>query len=241
MNYFFITGTSRGIGKALCNRLLENSSNKVIGISRSQTIFHPNYKHIDFDLSGTAKLSDISGKFFDIEGTVDKVVLVNNAGILGEVGYFGNISDNSLTTLYNVNVIAPALLMNHFIKKFKDFSIEKIIINISSGAGSRPMDGWGGYCSSKAAINMMSEVAALENKIRNNKFNIYALAPGVVDTEMQGEIRKVDNEDFSELDRFIKMKKNNELSDPDATAKKIIYLINNAHKYSVVVQDVRKF
>lgn len=241
MNYFFITGTSRGIGKALCSKLLEDPVNRIVGISRSTGMIHPRYKHIQFDFAESNKIPETAEIFFKTEGVADKVVLINNAAILGEVGPFGTVEDKNLIDLYSINVIAPAVLMNSFIRKFNSASIEKIIINISSGAGSRPIDGWGGYCSSKAAINMMSEVAALENDLQKNNFNIYALAPGVVDTAMQAEIRNVDKEKFNDVERFIDMKKSEELSNPNETAEKILYLILNAHQFNNVIQDVRKY
>nr|MDQ3395675.1 SDR family NAD(P)-dependent oxidoreductase [Bacteroidota bacterium] len=183
MNYFFISGTSKGIGKALCQKILEDPKNKVVGISRSFGFEHPNFTHIQFNLAESGKIAALAEELFKMEEVPQKVVLINNAGILGEVGPFGSVSDESLIELYNVNVIAPAILMNIFINKFKGSPAEKIVINISSGAGSRAMDGWGGYCSSKAAINMMSEVAALESNIAENGFKIFSLAPGVVDTD----------------------------------------------------------
>ena len=63
MKHFFITGTSRGIGKALAETLLENDNNEVTGISRTRSIKHPNYKHITTDLSN---LSDTESIFFRI-------------------------------------------------------------------------------------------------------------------------------------------------------------------------------
>jgi benzil reductase ((S)-benzoin forming) len=51
LNYYYITGTSRGIGKAFAEYLLEDPSNYVIGMSRQKTIDHPNYRHFFLDLT----------------------------------------------------------------------------------------------------------------------------------------------------------------------------------------------
>ncbi|MDQ3395039.1 MAG: SDR family NAD(P)-dependent oxidoreductase, partial [Bacteroidota bacterium] len=103
------------------------------------------------------------------------------------------------------------------------------------------MDGWGGYCSSKAAINMMSEVAALESNIAENGFKIFSLAPGVVDTDMQNQIRRSNKEKFSDYERFVQLKENGELSNPLAAAEKIMILIERASDFKDVMQDVRRF
>ncbi|CAN5118271.1 (S)-benzoin forming benzil reductase [soil metagenome] len=241
MNYYFITGSSRGIGKALSEILLEDSRNMVCGLARSTSIQHERYKHYKADLSDLKQLTEILDDFFTIEQQPEQIILINNAGFLGEVGPLGKISNESLITVFNINIIAPAMLMNSFINKFKETEAEKIIINITSGAAQRAVAGWSGYCSSKAALNMISEVAENEADIHSNGTKIYALAPGVVDTEMQSEIRKVHKKDFDEVDRFINMYESGDLSDPEKTASQILYFIKNYRKFSHVIQDVRKF
>jgi benzil reductase ((S)-benzoin forming) len=69
----------------------------------------------------------------------------------------------------------------------------------------------------------------------------FALAPGVVDTEMQAELRAVSKTSFSSLDKFLELKKNALLSHPDDTAVKILHLIDHAQEFHGVVQDVRNF
>ena len=241
MNYFFITGSSRGIGKALSLKLLEKDDNIVIGLARSEAFQHERYRHIRTDLSDLDILGGLVEDFFKIEQKPEQLILINNAGILGEVGPLGKISNESLIKVYNINTIAPAILMNSFIKKFNKTEAEKIIINVTSGAAQRSVNGWSGYCSSKAALNMISEVAATEAGDNSGDFKIYALAPGVVDTDMQGEIRIVPKTDFKDVDRFIDLYENEELSDPDKTASKILYLIKNNNRYLQVIQDVRNF
>lgn len=239
MEHYFITGTSRGIGKALAGRLLEQG-HKVTGFARSSALQHANYRHFRLDFSDTESLGKQADTYFDTTGPPDRVVLVNNAGTLGEVAYLGNLSPAEITRLFEVNVIAPAILMNAFIKKFKGVAAEKVILNISSGAAGRPVDGWSGYCSSKAALNMLSEVAAKENALTGDGFKIFALAPGVVDTAMQDQIRTSAREDFSDVKNFIALKEENQLADPGIVADKIVQFLKNAASHSGVIQDLRK-
>lgn len=242
MHHYFITGTSQGIGKALAERVLQENSSQVYGFSRSQSIEHPRYTHTFVDLSDIASLTARVSHFFPSLERAEKIVLINNAGMLGEVKYLGDLDDERIAQLFNLNLIAPTILVNHFVRTYQDLPAEKLIINVSSGAGKYPVDGWSGYCASKAALDMISQVVALELEKKEQKhFKIYALAPGVVDTRMQGEIRAVDARHFSSLDKFKQYKANRELDDPAYTANKFFQLIQQPDQFEKVLQDVRKF
>ncbi len=132
--------------------------------------------------------------------------------------------------------------MNAFLRRYQGADAQKIIINVSSGAGKYPVDGWSGYCASKAALDMVSQAAALEQHVRGaNNVRIYALAPGVVDTPMQEQIRETDAADFSKLDKFMNYKADNALDDAETTAEKFFQLINHPERFEEVLQDVRQF
>ena len=238
MNYYYITGASRGIGKALVEILLENSSNKVVGISRECTIQHDNYTHLSIDLSNANALSSIQfGKHLDAK----KVVLINNAGTLGEVKHVGNLTSNSIIKSYTVNLITPAVLTNSFMNAYQSQDIEKIILNISSGAGKNPVDGWSVYCSTKAGLDMFSQAIDKEQKSNNkSSFKVYSIAPGVVDTTMQAKIRNTSKSDFSNVDSFISLQKSNQLSDPVAVAKKYLSLLDNTYTINGVLDSLRE-
>lgn len=230
MQYAYITGTGSGIGRALAQQMLNQNDTKVIGISRTKSIDHANYLHISLDLS---RIGSIQKFRFEKLPSPHKIILVNNAGTLGDVGYVGNMNDNLMIRAYNVNLVAPTVFMNRFMRFYRNVETEKIIINISSGAGSKEVDGWSVYCSSKAALNMATKTAVLEQKKLNSKgsYKIFAIAPGNVDTPMQEEIRQSDIKDFSRVQDFHDYKENNELADPEITAKKLISIINDPGKF----------
>jgi benzil reductase ((S)-benzoin forming) len=242
VQYYFITGTSRGIGKALAERALQEKNAQVIGFSRQQSIEHERYTHHTIDLSDVSNLGKIIDQVFVQLADAERIVLINNAGTLGDVKYFGSIADEKIDQLFSLNVSAPAILMNHFILQYRDVSAERIIINISSGVSQYPVDGWSGYCASKAALDMLTEVAALELEKQNVKnFRVYAVAPGVVDTQMQTDIRGSDEQNFSRLQKFKDYKKSGKLNDPTEVAEKYFYLMNHPEKFQEVRQDVREF
>lgn len=238
MRYFYITGTSRGIGKAVAEKLLNDKDNYVIGISRSKTITHDNYEHITLDLT------DINSvKNFQFINIIDAeyLALVNNAATLGEVKHIGERDNSHILSEYTLNLISPSLLMNNFIKAYETFEGEKIIVNISSGAGRHAIESWSTYCASKSGLDMFSEVVKIEQSLKiKNPARVFSVAPGIVDTQMQTEIRQVEKSDFSDVERFIGYKNDNYLSSPSDVATQITDILINPDNYKDVVLDVRE-
>ncbi len=238
MNYFYITGTSRGLGKAIAEELLQGANNYVYGYSRGCSIEHPNYEHHNIDLS---IVNDISNVTFNSHNDGEKIVLINNSGTLGEVNYVGRLADRSISEGFIINLIAPGVLMNNFIKAYSGTKTNKLIINISSGAAQNPIDGWNVYCSSKAALDMYSEVVGQEQDILSSEhpIKILSVAPGLVNTKMQDDIREVPKANFSRLEDFYDYHKNSELISPDDVAKKIMKIIDDPDAFEQVVISVR--
>ena len=246
MNYYYITGTSRGIGKAFAEHLLENPSNNVIGISREKTIEHLNYRHFFLDLSDAVALT---GFKFEPHANAKKIYLINNAGTLGFIKPVGKLEADIIVKNYTLNLIAPSVLTNAFISCYDTADAEKAIVNISSGAGKAPVDGWAVYCASKAAVDMFSRVVDMEQGIRSEHastsihkgFKIFSIAPGVVDTQMQDEIRKASKEDFSTHEKFIDYKVNNGLSDPVSVSRKYFRVLENVGNIKEVVFSIKDY
>ncbi|RIJ36994.1 SDR family NAD(P)-dependent oxidoreductase [Pontibacter oryzae] len=240
MNIYIITGASKGIGKALAEELLEDDNNRVVGVSRTCNIKHPNYRHQPLDFSDIEAVEHNLHKVFLPYPDAERLVLVNNAGVLGDIGYVGeNMPNERFEFVFDVNVIVPAMLMNTFLQVYQQLEAEKVIVNISSGAGKSPVDGWASYCASKAALDMLSKTVQLEQEKRGANVRVYALSPGVVDTHMQEEIRHSDASKFSTVDKFRKYKENNELASLEQVAQKIHQFLQNTYKYNEVVVSVR--
>lgn len=237
---YILTGASKGLGLALKNALLKLSNARVIGISRSPLQAEKDFIPLQIDLADAESLIKKIPDIFP-EGTYENIVLINNAGWIGEIAYNGNISPEAISTIHAVNVIAPALLMNAFMKKYKSHKGGKIVINISSGAAAKVVDGWSGYSASKAALNQMTLIAQRESDIKDLGFKLFALSPGVIDTPMQESIREASQNEFSSLSKFKALKEEGELSTPQEIAHKVMYLMANPTKFNEVLQDVRKF
>ncbi len=238
MNYYYITGTSRGIGKAIALTLLEEASSFVYGLSRSNDISHPRFAHTKIDLSDTSEVSLFN---FHNHPDATSVSLINNAGILGPVNPMGKIDTEKMNEVLNVNFTSPFILSNSFIKKFQSDTFVKVILNISSGAGRHPFESWSLYGSAKAAVDMMSKVVVSEQELipGENAIRVFSVAPGIVDTQMQAEIRKTSRLQFPRLDTFIEYHKNKQLANPDVVARKLVYILKNPDQFQDVLLDIR--
>jgi benzil reductase ((S)-benzoin forming) len=237
MNHFFITGTSRGIGKAIAEQLLLDPQNFVTGLSRTSTIVHERYTHVEIDLSDLAKVSAFN---FPVLEQAKKIALINNAGAIGKVHYAGKMDDDSVARVYNVNLVAPTFLTNSFLSSYSSNPAKQIIINVSSGAGKSAIDGWSVYCATKAGLDMFTKVVAEELKLSDKKnVFIFAVAPGVVDTAMQDEIRTAGVSDFSQVQRFIAYKKSDQLARPDFVAAKYLAILGLPEKFKDVIFSVK--
>ena len=218
-----ITGSSKGIGKELSLLLLEKGYT-IFGYSRTNSIRHKNFHFNQIDLSSIQNLESINLPKVDED---EHVCLINNAGEIGEIDKFGNKKTNDIINEFNLNTVAPSILSNSFIRSYQDQSNHPIIINISSGAALRPIESWGTYCQSKAALDMLTKIINQEH----NSIKAYSIYPGVVDTEMQKKIRDTDIEKFALKDVFVEYFRNNELVDPKIISKKIYHILSNSNMF----------
>ncbi|OON69130.1 SDR family NAD(P)-dependent oxidoreductase [Hymenobacter sp. CRA2] len=222
MHYYIITGASRGLGKALAEAVLAQPDTAVLGVSRHATIEHPRYQHQPLDFSDTVAVQSNLFKLFPARPDAQSITLINNAGVVGDIGYAGEQTNEQYEFVFDVNLVVPAMLMNTFLSAYGSLQCPRTVLNISSGAAQRPVDGWGAYCASKAALDMLSQVAQKEQDLRSSHVRIRSLAPGVVDTAMQEQIRGAAKPSFSEIERFQELSAGGQLASPDAVATRIV-------------------
>jgi NAD(P)-dependent dehydrogenase (short-subunit alcohol dehydrogenase family) len=110
--------------------------------------------------------------------------IVNNAGIIDPIGRIGDTDPSAWARLIDVNVTGP---YNGVRAALPLLEKGGVIVNVSSGAASNPMEGWSAYCASKAALAMLTRAIAHEYGAAG--ILAYGFRPGVVDTNMQAEIR----------------------------------------------------
>lgn len=222
-----ITGGSKGIGNGIV-QAYQNNQYKVFSISRTANS-HKSYadvNQIEFDLGNTNSLTQVLDTIFaDLHPKqVKQITLLNNAGTLGQIGPLGELSANNITETVQLNTIAPLILTAHFLKLTQNWQANKQIINISSGAATKPYFGWTVYCATKAALDMMTKTVALEQSSLPNGAHIMAIYPGVVDTAMQAQIRSSHKADFADVDRFLALKTSGALANQQSVGKAIFDL-----------------
>ncbi|MDO6601004.1 (S)-benzoin forming benzil reductase [Tenacibaculum sp. 1_MG-2023] len=241
MNTIIITGGSKGIGKALAKKYATENY-KVYSLSRS-IVDLQNVTQISVDLSNLQETTKTFKMLFEEiqKQEISSITLVNNAGRLGTISNLENIDAEDIAKTMQLNTTTPLILSSLFIKLSENIKGKRQIINISSGAAQNSYEGWSIYCTSKAAIDMMTKtIAAEQNEIKNG-VKCVSIYPGVVDTNMQTHIRKTDKTDFKNLDRFIELKENNQLFTPDFVAETIFKVdIENTLNSGDIV-DIRSF
>ena len=113
------------------------------------------------------------------------------------------------------------------------------VLNISSGLGRSAMGSQAPYCAAKAGMDHFSRAVALEEKTAANGASIVSLAPGVIDTDMQVQLRESAAELFPDRVRFQKLKADGLLDSPAAAAAKVLRYLARADFGQNPVADVR--
>lgn len=239
MNVLIITGGSKGIGRGIAEHYTKNDY-LVYSLSRTKAGLK-NIEEVEVDLTNLdlayQKLHYILHKID--YAYVDKITLINNAGRLGKISNLGNLDSHDIDLSIRLNTTVPLTLSNAFIKLTQDLKAEKQIINISSGAAISPYAGWSVYCTSKAAIDMMTKTIALEQDGIENGVKCISIYPGVVDTDMQIQIRNTSKTDFKSVERFKELKASNQLFSPSSVGKRIFEMDTDGVLMNGAIIDIR--
>lgn len=184
-------------------------------------------EYIEFDLSITEHIDALAARLFAkiSKSEVTGLYLINNAGTLQPIGPIHKTNGEAIDQSIKVNTIAPMILTANFISWSQSLDIDKRILNISSGAGRNPYYGWSTYCAAKAGLDHFTRCVALEQSELEYGVKLASVRPGVIDTEMQEQIRASNEEDFKELQRFIQLKESGELLSPEAAADRMLELL----------------
>lgn len=190
-----ITGGSRGIGKAIAEEFLKEGAGVVI-IARDPKELKKAYlelskkypKRIFAERTDVSKLKDVKklrGKIKKHVGHID--ILVNAAGIQGEIGSFTENNMLSWETALHVNLLGTAYIMHEFLPDMIKHGKGKII-NFSGGGATGPRPFFSSYSASKTAVVRLTETVAEELQEKKIKIDINAIAPGAVNTRLLNEL-----------------------------------------------------
>lgn len=167
------------------------------------------------------------------------VTLINNAGMLPRIAPLDDIPGAQLAESMRVDLEAPMLLTAAFLRATAGWSLPRKILNISSGLGRRAMAAQAPYCAAKAGMDHFSRCVALEQASLPHGARICSLAPGVIDTDMQVQLRSADAARFPDLGNFVGLKEKGMLSAPSEAAARVLAFLDRPDFGSNPVADVR--
>jgi benzil reductase ((S)-benzoin forming) len=237
-----LTGHTRGIGAALAEQLLARGI-PVLGVSRSRhaTLAERSaglLEEAELDLSDLARVEQwLAGDALRrFTSGAQRVLLVNNAGTVQPIGPCEAQDAGEIARAVSLNVATPLMFASAFAAATAGAD-DRRIVHISSGAARNAYAGWSIYCATKAALDHHARSVALDE---SRALRICSIAPGVVDTDMQAEIRGTGTDRFPQRERFEDLKRNGQLATPEQSASKLIgYLLSDGFG-EVATADVRE-
>ena len=158
----------------------------------------------------------------DVEKNLGPVDLwINNAGVLGPVGPLRDLPHEQISAHMTTDVVGLTYGSQLFVQHLHRTDHRGVLINISSGAARGGYFGWTSYCASKAAVDNFTRALALEEE---DRLRAYSVAPGVIDTAMQEQVRSCTKEQFPMVDKFHTLKANDDFNSPAFVAEKLLEL-----------------
>lgn len=231
-----VTGHSRGLGEGIARALLARGA-EVMGIARHGNPGLPGVREVALDLGDPAALSAWldGGALAAFLAGAERALLINNAGVVQPVGPPGGQGAGRLAQAVAVNVTAALVLTDAFVAATAGCA-ERRVAHVSSGAGRAPYSGWSLYCATKAALDMHARAVAVDG-VPN--LSIASVAPGVIDTAMQAEIRATAQTDFPAIERFMALKRDGALADPGDAGAALVDYVLDARFGNAPVADLR--
>lgn len=241
-----ITGTTRGLGYALAHQLAEQGGHLVTlgrqhvpGLSQLAHDNGTSLTEILVDLVDAAALEQAAEQMVKALAQSPEQAccrIIHNAGIVAPIAPANELTDlETIRTAFDVNIAAPIYLTGHFLAATSTCKDRRVLL-ISSGAGRHAYGSWGVYCATKAAMDRYAEVVHAEG---HPNTRVCSLAPGVIDTGMQAQIRQTPATKFPAVGRFEDMHRQGMLADAAHTANTTLKLLASDSFGHQILDDVR--
>lgn len=247
---YIVTGSSRGLGAALVAQLLQ-PGHAVLGLARRRN----EALQAQAGAAGVALAQwsvDLAEPLAPAErlapwlagfdpAQLHSATLINNAGLVGVPAALDQVPLAELSRASRVGLEAALLLTASFLAATEPWPATlRRVLNISSGLGRRAMAGSAAYCAAKAGMDHFSRAVALEQSARPNGARIVSMAPGVIDTDMQAELRGANAAQFPERERFAQMHAQGQLASPADCARQLLARLQREDFGREVVADIRE-
>lgn len=213
-----VLGASRGLGRATCIALAKRGFT-VAAVCRRDADAIEVVRAVE-DVGGLGiplqadvlDLGAVERAITNADSVAPLFCLVNNAGTIEPIGLIEETDPSAWANLIALNVVGAYHGTRSALRVMRAGGV---IINLSSGAASNPMEGWSAYCASKAALAMLTR--SIHHEAGKRDIAAYGFRPGLVDTAMQGAIRSSGLNPISQVDQ-------SDLLPPDVPAEAIAWL-----------------
>ena len=248
-----LTGASRGMGLAMAQKLLSRDRTLVCISRQDNSDLQAQARELGATLHQWQQdLADTTGaaqRLADWLGATDasqilSATLINNAGVIPPIGPIDVCPPEALSNALRVGLEAPMQLTAAFLRatgRWVEIGWRgpRKVLNISSGLGRHAMAAQAPYCAAKAGMDHFTRCTALDEAQRPHGARLVSLAPGVIDTDMQTQLRAGDPARFPDRDRFIGLKDGGQLSSPQQAATQVLAWLDRADFGDQPVADVR--
>ncbi len=248
-----LTGASRGMGLAMAQQLLK-SGNTLICIARSTNpdlaaeakAAGATLEQWQQDLSQGEQAAHQLQAWLQAQGpqAFASATLINNAGVIPRIAPLSasaNPQDLAdLAHALRVGLEAPMQLTAAFLGATDGWTVPRKVLNISSGLGRRAMASQAAYCAAKAGMDHFTRCVALDEAIKPHGAKVCSLAPGVIDTDMQVQLRGADPAAFPDRQNFANLKTGGQLTSPADAATRVLAWLERADFGTNPVADVRE-
>jgi NAD(P)-dependent dehydrogenase (short-subunit alcohol dehydrogenase family) len=217
-----ITGASHGLGAGLAEDFARRGMR--LGLcARGAPVLPdgPDVVAATLDVRDAAAMDRFCDQVAARLGAID--LWINNAGVLDPIRPLVDAGPPDWARHIEINVLGVAWGSAAFCRHRRAVGPGGTLVNISSGAGRKGYYGWSAYCAGKAAVDRLSECLALEEEASGTR--ILSVAPGIVETRMQEQIRASSPADFPEVDRFVRMKEEDRFSSTAWVAERLLELV----------------
>nr|WP_315465820.1 SDR family NAD(P)-dependent oxidoreductase [uncultured Rhodoferax sp.] len=243
-----LTGASRGMGLAMAEQLLQ-AGHQLLCLSR----------HTQPALQQAAEASGALLEQWNVDladgataaarlhawlqalpvQRYTSATLINNAGVIPDLVPLRDSAPTDLAHALRVGLEAPLQLCAAFLAGTRDWTVARKVLNVSSGLGRRAMASQAGYCAAKAGLDHFTRCLAMDEALASNGAKVCSLAPGVIDTDMQVQLRSADATQFPDRGSFESLKNNGQLTRPDEAARRVLAYLARADFGEQPVADVR--
>ena len=246
---FILTGASRGMGLAMAQQLL-GAGHTVLTLARRvnsdlallAATSGAKLTQWSTDLTdGTAAATHLRGWLGDMAPSrFASATLINNAGAIPPIVPLRDSRAADLASALRVGLEAPMLLAGAFLGATRDWPGPRKVLNISSGLGRKAMASQAAYGAAKAGMDHFTRCLALDEAQAPNGAAVCSLAPGVINTDMQVQLRSADAATFPDRGNFEQLKRGGQLTSPEDAAQRILAYLARPDFGAEPVADVRE-